>query len=408
MSIFSDNPVVKTLKNYFIEFIVFRFASEDTSWTNSRSMSEFMRNFNPEEKLNEYKAILEKEHRNLSNKDIKSLQQDVTCFIHDVEKKDPLFPIFRELLSFIRTYEKIEIQKPEKAKLINNKVFNSLTKISEDFCHEKEVEAPINVGKKEDEIIVTLKIFGEDGYALSKPISKFDSNVLSAVYTLFNNGNTIFSAKNVYEILTGGSRADMSSALLPEIEDSLDKLKSIIIKIDATAQAERQNYDIKSAILESYLLPLEKIQVTFKGRKQRETAYEVIRTPAIFKYSKYIKQFITIPISFLKLTKPTQDLICLRITVLKRVFSICSNSMKYDRLAIDTLLKDSGIEIHYQTQKQRYVKAIRQTLELLKEKNVIEDFTTITEKIKDQKGRPTLHGFKLVPIYTDKALKPCS
>lgn len=308
---------------------------------------------------------------------------------------------------FLETSRKrVEVKKSEKLNLISNKVFQTMVLISKDLCRERKTKAKVNVGKKENEEIgIILRISDEEGYALSKPISQFDSLIISAVYTLFHNGNITFSAKDIYETLTGGrKRPEKSPTLLPQIENSLDKLASVRVTIDLTEQAKQHKYEMKNAVLQSYLLPLEKVQVLFKGSQQVETAYKLIRLPAIFEYSQCVKQFITIPIEFLKLDKATPELICLRIAVLKRVFCICYGNMKYNRLAIETLFKEAGIEIQYKTQKQRYIKAIKQTLELLKDKKFLEDFTTVTKNSEGQKGRPTLQSFQLVPIFKNKEL----
>ena len=353
----------------------------------------------------------------LSNLEIQILRESYSSRLTSInetsilnELKTILGDAFKTLktLDKIRISPRIKILKPKNANLISNKVFQHLPQISQDICRDKETEASINVGKKEKEekIKVILKISNEEGYALSKPINQFDSNIIDAVYTLFHNGNIIFSAKDIYEILTGGNkRPKKSPTLLPQIENSLDRLATIRVKIDATEQSKQQHgYEIKKAVLESYVLPLEKVEVLFKGSQQIETAYKLIKIPAIFEYSQYMKQFITIPIELLKLDKATPELICLRIAVLKRVFCICYGNMKYDRLAIETLLKEAGIEIQYKTQKQRYLKAIKQTLELLKDKKFLEDFTTVTKKSEGQKGRPTLQSFQLVPIFKNKEL----
>ena len=352
--------------------------------------------------------------RDINFLEMSEIQELLTLYKHNSEHiidKIPKLTPLKKILNVLKNrlkHLRIEVKQPKNAKLISNKVFQYLTKISEDLCHDSQIKAdPINVSSKESEAaLVTLEITDEEGYALSKPISQFDSNVLSAVYTLFYHGNSIFSAKDIYKILTGGSkRADMSPALLPEIESSLNRLKGISIKIDATDQAKHhKKYEIKKAILESYLLPLEKIQVIFKGSQQIETAYRLIKIPAIFEYSQCLKQFITIPITLLKLTKPTLELICLRIAVLKRVLCICHGNMKYNRLTFDTLLRKAGIEIKSQTQKQRYIQAVKQTLELLKEQKLITNYTTTTESKENKKGRPALHGFQIVPIFKNKEL----
>lgn len=297
--------------------------------------------------------------------------------------------------------KRVKISKPKNVNLISNKVFQHIPQISKFLCHSKITEASVNVGKKEtEEIIVTLTLSDEEGCTLSKPISLFDTIVFCAACTIYRQGNNILSDKDILELITGNKRPEKSPALLQAIEDSLDKLRTTRITMDLTEQSKRQTkYDIKKAVLDGYMLPLEKAQVLFKGKQKFETAYKMVKIPIILEYSQWITQFVTIPKELLKLEKATPELICLHMVVLKRVLCICYGNMKYDRLAIETLLNEAGIETQYKTQKQRYIKAIKQTLELLKDKNFLEDFTAITKKSEGQKGRPTLQSFQLIPIF---------
>lgn len=338
----------------------------------------------------------------LNNQEIQILRTLYSSRLTSIDETSMLNELKIILDNAFKTLEKVKIKKAENINLLNSKLVNQAPVYTKDIYEDHINEITLNVGNEEKKAYIVVSIF-EGLKNLSAPLDKFDISIMNAVFTLWLNQNFTFSPRDVWQILNGGARVDsITSELLLKITDSLDRMRRIFVKIDATDQLKKQHYNITSAVRESYLLPLDKVERTFKGKQNRETAYEFSnQEPAFFQYTMELKQVISCPIQLLKVGRhATPELICLRISILKRVFSLRSGSMKSELLTIENLLQESGIKIQYQTQKQRYVQAIKQSLELLKKQNIIDNFTPTTKKGKS--GRPSLHGFTITII---RALK---
>ena len=299
---------------------------------------------------------------------------------------------------------RIDYKKPKEVKLLNNKVVNFIPTATQQLCEQEDTVARFYVGKKDKDndkkankqVIVIVEFSENEGCVLSRPINQFETNILSAVFTIFISGNLTFSPKHICEILTGGGRAEKSPNLLAEIEKSIDRLKSIFVRIDATEQAKKQNYKIQKAISESYLLPLRKEKRIFKGKQQEEIAYEFIDIPAIFNYSQDVKQIVTCPTQLLQLSNASQELINLRIAVIKRVMNIATGSLKSNKILINSILEEAKITTEQSTQRKRYIKAIEKSLEEAKYQGYILDFIKLKKSTGPTGGRPSLNGFEIV------------
>lgn len=307
--------------------------------------------------------------------------------------------------------KRVEVNKPEEAKLLNNKVVNSMPKATQKLCERQGTIARIDVGKKDNgkkkatrPVFVIVELSENEG-ALSRPISQFETNILSAAFTMFISGNLTFSPKHICEILTGGGRAEKSPNLLAEIEKGLDRLRSFFMGFNATEQAKKQNYEIQKEIWQDYLLPLRKVKRTFKGKQQEETAYEFICKPAIFAYSQDIKQIVTCPTKLLQLPSANQELINLRIAVIKRAINISKGNLKRNKILVDSILEEANITTDQPTQRKRYIRAIEKGLELAKSQGYILDFIKLTKSAGPTGGRPSLNGFEIIVNKTAKKKK---
>lgn len=305
-------------------------------------------------------------------------------------------------ITYLFPANRIDYKKPKEVKLLNNKVVNFIPTATQQLYEQEGTVARFYVGKKDNDkkankqVFVIVEFSENEGRVLSRPINQFETNILSAVFTIFISGNLTFSPKHIYEILTGGGRVEKTSTLLAEIEKGIDRLKSIFVRIDATVQAKKQNYKIQKAISESYLLPLRKEKRIFKGKQQEEIAYEFIGIPAIFNYSQDVKQIVTCPTQLLQLSNASQELINLRIAVIKRVMNIATGSLKSNKILINSILEEAKITTEQSTQRKRYIKAIEKSLEEAKYQGYILDFIKLKKSTGPTGGRPSLNGFEIV------------
>ena len=141
---------------------------------------------------------------------------------------------------------------------------------------------------------------------------------------------------------------------------------------------------------------LRKEKRIFKGKQQEEIAYEFIDIPAIFNYSQDVKQIVTCPTQLLQLSNASQELINLRIAVIKRVMNIATGSLKSNKILINSILEEAKITTEQSTQRKRYIKAIEKSLEEAKYQGYILDFIKLKKPTGPTGGRPSLNGFEIV------------
>lgn len=333
-----------------------------------------------------------------------TFNSSATSFLKQPEEIAKFIELAQKIatITYLFPANRIDYKKPKEVKLLNNKVVNSIPTATQKLCEKERTVARFYVGKKDNDkkankqVFVIVEFSENEGRVLSRPINQFETNILSAVFTIFISGNLTFSPKHIYEILTGGGRVEKTSTLLAEIEKGIDRLKSIFVRIDATVQAKKQNYKIQKAISESYLLPLRKEKRIFKGKQQEEIAYEFIGIPAIFNYSQDVKQIVTCPTQLLQLSNASQELINLRIAVIKRVMNIATGSLKSNKILINSILEEAKITTEQSTQRKRYIKAIEKSLEEAKYQGYILDFIKLKKSTGPTGGRPSLNGFEIV------------
>ena len=333
-----------------------------------------------------------------------TFNSSATSFLKQPEEIAKFIELAQKITTITHFFpaNRIDYKKPKEVKLLNNKVVNSIPTATQKLCEKEGTVARFYVGKKDNDkkankqVFVIVEFSENEGRVLSRPINQFETNILSAVFTIFISGNLTFSPKHIYEILTGGGRVEKTSTLLAEIEKGIDRLKSIFVRIDATVQAKKQNYKIQKAISESYLLPLRKEKRIFKGKQQEEIAYEFIGIPAIFNYSQDVKQIVTCPTQLLQLSNASQELINLRIAVIKRVMNIATGSLKSNKILINSILEEAKITTEQSTQRKRYIKAIEKSLEEAKYQGYILDFIKLKKSTGPTGGRPSLNGFEIV------------
>ena len=333
-----------------------------------------------------------------------TFNSSATSFLKQPEEIAKFIELAQKIatITYLFPANRIDYKKPKEVKLLNNKVVNSIPTATQKLCEKEGTVARFYVGKKDNDkkankqVFVIVEFSENEGRVLSRPINQFETNILSAVFTIFISGNLTFSPKHIYEILTGGGRVEKTSTLLAEIEKGIDRLKSIFVRIDATVQAKKQNYKIQKAISESYLLPLRKEKRIFKGKQQEEIAYEFIGIPAIFNYSQDVKQIVTCPTQLLQLSNASQELINLRIAVIKRVMNIATGSLKSNKILINSILEEAKITTEQSTQRKRYIKAIEKSLEEAKYQGYILDFIKLKKSTGPTGGRPSLNGFEIV------------
>ena len=136
---------------------------------------------------------------------------------------------------------------------------------------------------------------------MGEGITFFDRIVMDSVYTLYVNGQDMFTAEMIMRVMSGNHEADSSRKKTDLIRSSLEKLSSIKIQIDCTEEmiARKLIKKGQSYKIQTYLLPLEKHQVRSGNHLVIMDAYKILKKPALYEYAEAIKQFVTVPSSVL-------------------------------------------------------------------------------------------------------------
>lgn len=193
---------------------------------------------------------------------------------------------------------------PQKHLIPNNKLANSLTK---DIIGAGIIELDVS-GKKEPELLTRCILNYEgDNVKLSsrQPFTEYDRNVADAVTSLYEYGDAshIITAAQVYRAMVHATKTETPSAQqIGAVTKSLDKMRFVRVQIDCSQELTRRKVSLNGAQvtsgkIDTYLLALEKIEVTAGG--QRVSAYKIMKPPILYEYSSLTGQVLTVPAALL-------------------------------------------------------------------------------------------------------------
>lgn len=193
---------------------------------------------------------------------------------------------------------------PQKHLIPNNKLANSLTK---DIIGAGIIELKVS-GKKEPELLTRCILNYEgDNVKLSsrQPFTEYDRNVADAVTSLYEYGDSshIITAAQVYRAMVHATKTETPSAQqIGAVTKSLDKMRFVRVQIDCSQELTRRKVSLNGAQvtsgkIDTYLLALEKIEVTAGG--QRVSAYKIMKPPILYEYSSLTRQVLTVPAALL-------------------------------------------------------------------------------------------------------------
>ena len=199
---------------------------------------------------------------------------------------------------------KLQSLVPQKHLIPNNKLANSLTK---DIIGAGIIELKVS-GKKEPELL-TRCILNYEGANVKlssrQPFTEYDRNVADAVTSLYEYGDSrhIITASQVYRTMVHATKTETPSAQqIGAVTKSLDKMRFVRVQIDCSQELTRRKVSLNGAQvtsgkIDTYLLALEKIEVTAGG--QRVSAYKIMKPPILYEYSSLTGQVLTVPAALL-------------------------------------------------------------------------------------------------------------
>lgn len=174
-------------------------------------------------------------------------------------------------------------------------------------------------------IFITIDFDIDENLRLTNPdITQYDLAVMDSVYTLLTHNIIEFTPEMLSRVMSGNINQDVTSHKIKTIEKSLKKLSLIKIDIDCSKEYQARNKIDKTdtAILSSYLLPLNKIKIYAATKNVKMIGYKVIEKPAFYKYAETVGQILTVPISILNTSQrlsDTEEVIIIKRALIKRI-----------------------------------------------------------------------------------------
>ena len=256
---------------------------------------------------------------------------------------------------------------------------------------------PYEITEKNDALTI-VNLWNDPHITLSQSINQFDMAVMDAVYTIITNGHLIFTAEQLARVLSGDMSQNATDAKIRKIKNSINKLRYIHIKIDASDEFNtKKNKEKEQFVFEGYLLPIESLEIKYSANGKKAVAYEVLTVPALYRYAEILNQIISIPLDLFNTKEyfnDTDEKILIKRYVLKRIFQMKAHNRMYsDKISFQWQGKSGEMkglyaELGYtpnnsnkwrQTTKPMIKKVVENTLRSLKDKGIISSYTEYRE-----------------------------
>lgn len=250
----------------------------------------------------------------------------------------------------------------------------------------------INVSKKqtkeENQVLIHVGLMLDDKNDV-KGIEKFtqyDHAVHDAVCTLWDSGNKYMTPTMIYHSMTGYKDKRITDKHFNAITDSIERLRRIMIKINASNEMNAYN-QLKEQFYEDYALPMAKYG-TVKLNGEIVHAYILHSEPVLLKYAKGKNQISSVPITLLNtpINKTEenivlQDYLLFRVNAMKNNKNNMSNIIRYEKI-YDKIKNNNNNESLTKQKKEK----IRDSLKVIFDDWVKKDFIKDYEEKKKGKS----------------------
>ena len=260
----------------------------------------------------------------------------------------------------------------------NSKVWNSLTgadvngQLALDIITSKKgskQEAIVYYGIRFDELETDLKI--------TKQLTPFDKRCYIATAALYNGGNDVISATQIYKMM--GNAGQPKTDQIQKINDSLTKMGAARVYIDNTKEVQ-VNRKYNHFKYDASLLPFERISA-YINNTLCEAAIHLFREPPLITFARergqitgLTRQLLESPISKTDANLRLEDYLLERISHMKNPKSKAPRKMLYS-----TIYNQCGIIT--KKQKQRAPEKIRRYLEHYKKCSFIIGYKEVADGI---------------------------
>lgn len=206
---------------------------------------------------------------------------------------------------------------------------------------------------------------------ITKRLLPFDKRVYIAVSALYNAGNEIITATQIYYAMGNTGRPNAKS--LKKIDDALSKMTGAKITLDNEQEAEATKGKYPHFKYDGSLLPIERITAIVNGQIS-ESAIHVFREPPLMTFAKERQQVTTIDVALLQSPISKTDA-NLRIDdyLIDRISKAKNRKGNSCRILFKTLYDRAGIK--EKMQRQRAPEKIEKYLSYYQQQKWIKRYT---------------------------------
>ena len=173
------------------------------------------------------------------------------------------------------------------------------------------------------------------GIDLSRDITPFDSEVFTAITSLFDVGTKRFTGHDIYRVMTGNPRALATPEKLQAIDESWTRLTSIAMKLDTGNMGNA--YHFIRWVRDSRVIEGRKDTVILRNQHGtfESTLYSVTEEPTLKTYADALHQVLRYPLEARNTpVNKTRELIIIQNYLLQHISAIpkISNHIRYDAI----------------------------------------------------------------------------
>lgn len=130
-------------------------------------------------------------------------------------------------------------------------------------------------------------------------LSSYDKAILNGISSMMLSGVSYFTIPMLYGAMTGLHNPSMDAAATNALRQRLEFMRRSMITIDYTDEvaARMMECNVDSVTIESYLLPMSRIDATLNGRSVQ--AYHLLSTPPLYQYASLKRQISVVPLDLL-------------------------------------------------------------------------------------------------------------
>ena len=231
-------------------------------------------------------------------------------------------------------------------------------------------------------VLTSLSLnYDGDELELSRPMTAYDKEIHNAVATLYVAGNRTFTARQVYQTMTGVN-SNPSKKKIEEIEASLDKQRLTFVTLDwskelrgKTAEIDGETVAADQCHLETYMLNAKKLTIrTAKGNEV--VGYSIAEPPVLYQHAITTRQLISYPQALLEATSAvasnTNTNMLMRSYLIMRIKTMTRPRAKIAKqIRYDTVFEKAGAEPKERKDKARLVKTIKKYLDAFVKEGLI-------------------------------------